>query len=501
VDTFINLPVISTKLGVELSPSPGRYFVRRDTGALISQLTETQSQLLHFIVTGPPGIGKSSALWAYACSQATFEPVLYIKLSPIGGSTIFRFRPRDDHSGFVIELCGIEALESFAGDIMIVDGVRSTPTPHTQQLVDIAVKWQRYASTEKQLIFVSSMQYALPNDDTPSILRARRWISFEPWTLESYHKACEDDTFWASVAPMLDEDPGQDATDEPNERRRRVCAKYRIAGGSARLMFGVDTAHAIAFIDIGVGALNDAAAVVKGLTGDGSNAAVNRIYTRKFGFVSDYALRQVVSKLDQACMCFLTNFSQTENNGSLDGQVLEIDFLFQIKQALTHKSSLSLKDHNHNVALPLPVLKTYQYDDKRLDAVRAEIVRDGVLNSFWLLPKSRIQGCFDALFIRKDGLTWRLLVLQVTRALKHDFKLAYCIPPLKMLQAAGLHFGPNSVQVVAILPDDHPRLPTGGFNFKPGSITSDKCVALQPVLDLTIPRHILGIVRTTTPLV
>ncbi|EGZ19812.1 hypothetical protein PHYSODRAFT_298212 [Phytophthora sojae] len=115
------------------------------------------------------------------------------------------------------------------------------------------------------------------------------------WSLEDYRDAAQDETFFNSVKDAFPSFPESGyATATPVERmsllerRQSVEMKHCIAGGSARLMFGVSVDNAVTFLDDAVSHLRNVGVIESLLA----------IYRREFGddetcLLSAYIARQI----------------------------------------------------------------------------------------------------------------------------------------------------------------------------------------------------------------
>ena len=337
------------------------------------------------------------------------------------------------------------------------------------------------------------MQYLLPEDDFGNALENQDYLGYTHWSLEEYFEAVQFDAFWDVVKDRLDVDPGEEETAEPNERRRRVLAKYAVAGGSARFMFMVDTNAATKKLLDAVNMVGDYKAFADHLHGDGSNQALNRLFTKAHGFVSDLALRLFTVRCDSNFFSVLNTASKFVQNPSFDGQVFELDFLFQVRSTTKSARDIQLFAFGGQ---PFNFSASTFLEYAQPDDLTAVIQGLDVPASFWMLPKSRQQGCYDALHIAVDAAkSARVTAVQVTVSDKHDFKLGYCIPALKMLQKAGLALGSGSLTIGVVVPADH-RTDAAGYAFKAGTVFSNKNKVIEPFLRQPVPSFVLGLNRT-----
>jgi hypothetical protein len=185
--------------------------------AMITHLTVNAISL----VQGPPGSGKSSMAWLWACQEAASgKSVLWIHLDELGGN-ICLMRDNDCQKYISTIDRVTEILDNCNENILVLDGL--VQLKH-DSFISHASVWVQ-TNSKKKLVLVSSLQLILKQET----IKVHQISEFKmpSWTIEEYNTALQNKLFKESVIHILPGDSLQEKIDD----------KYFLAGGCARWMF------------------------------------------------------------------------------------------------------------------------------------------------------------------------------------------------------------------------------------------------------------------------
>lgn len=223
----------------EETPNELLLFVRSGDPILWNALNDANDNVL---ISGSPGIGKSSLVWHWCCwkSREQKEPVYWIhanySATDFKFATIVIFTAKGNIfqlKNFEVDRSVYGLLEPLPGNIFVFDGILW----HTYaQGLTILTLWHH---RKKRMIFCTSSQVPRPSSSQSSI----RWHRVESysWTLFEIETACNLPAFYKQISKFLDAHPN----DENFTQQEKIKSKYYIAGGSAKLMFGMETEDVI----------------------------------------------------------------------------------------------------------------------------------------------------------------------------------------------------------------------------------------------------------------
>ncbi|KAF4040145.1 hypothetical protein GN244_ATG07574 [Phytophthora infestans] len=155
-------------------------------------------------------------------------------------------------------------------------------------------------------------------EDTLDEVDEEDTFALESWRIEDYREAINSDSFWESVKdmfPLRHESDG--ATVE--ERMQLLEMKYCVAGGSARLMFGVSTKKAVKSLNIAIQEMPNIESFSREFLGASPSGVVHRLLALYHRYddsgdhdvclVSDYVVRKAavvlgpsLLKISQICI-------------------------------------------------------------------------------------------------------------------------------------------------------------------------------------------------------
>jgi len=216
-------PLVKTSLtnvaGLDLVDKERFLFVRDEVKEMWVSLEEHDD----ILIRGPPGTGKSSICWCWACYQANNQKtVLWLHLSRLKTMKQVHLTPTTVHYGILHPHDIIGSIERYTGDILILDGI--TEKDRQDRVTNIAYIWKAI-SNQRKIVLVTSNQIKYGIED----LKLTHVINHPSWTLEQFKEACAIDEFYKCIATYLDKNLDKD---EAIER------KFSLTGGSARWMFG-----------------------------------------------------------------------------------------------------------------------------------------------------------------------------------------------------------------------------------------------------------------------
>jgi hypothetical protein len=230
--------------------------MRSSAKPLLPILNDPQNKLC--IIEGPPGTGKSSTVWAWACSTSSACSVRWVHIPILGGPALVDL----EQSKIVRRAASYDLQTAIAGctcHILILDGITHTKT----EFLDSAFDWMRQ-DVYQRIIIVSSLQVNIK----PEGIAYEGGATFlmPSWTIEEYTEALKDDEFRNRVEPNLGD--GVDLLE-------KILNKYFLAGGSARWMFDFTPELVLNLIDEKISRVSDFSLLTKGLCGRYSHCIVS----------------------------------------------------------------------------------------------------------------------------------------------------------------------------------------------------------------------------------
>lgn len=326
--------------GLDLSPSNHRrLYVRQEWDELWKKLCGTQNLYL----SGPPGTGKSSLVWAWCCwfaSQGNSLVWVHVTQSSVGDVMCFSNRLLE---AFTIESIS-EFLKQEQSPLLVVDG--ATKDTVVAEVIRSATAWWKREMETQRLIIVSSVQYTWPEEE---LLRFKmEELVSHGWTFHEYQSACQDRAFVNTVKSNLDADNDATTIDE------MLDAKLFFAGSSARSMFYFTTSRVIADIQEQVCKVASAKALMLGIQGDRSCSAVNHLMTTLNGvgsLVSQHVACVLSMKMDLKFVELANKYilSLSDKDKSFDEWIFQLDFLTNLHIAMEMKTALKLQPQVHVV--------------------------------------------------------------------------------------------------------------------------------------------------------
>jgi hypothetical protein len=418
-------------------------YVREEVSVLFDFLISSSRTKL---VEGPPGSGKSSATWAWACQKAeTTASVLWAHVQKGGGAVVATLSEK------TVKVVGTLPLSKLIGviskttvDIVVLDGIVGN-NERIQSLLDEAASWVTWGP-ERRVVQVTSESFTIPIEQLMSSNTTEHRVT--SWTFEQYTAAIHSADFFAQIDGCF----GDEETMED-----KMGNKFFLAGGCARWMFGVTIDEASADIEKHLDRVNDKVLLVSGMQGAKAVGSVNHLVQRlKSGtfLVSEFVARQLAETCEKAFVVQATSQAMRLGNPSFDGWVLEMDFMMQLRLACENGTSIKVNvmdTTEEEWAVPLRVLfnnpNDLVGDVISQDGVQVHHNKLNVVDYAWLVPKHWNQGAYDAAQVLPNSIRF----VQVTRGQTHSLKLQY----MRTLIAALVQIGRLvlTVEVVFVVPE------------------------------------------------
>jgi hypothetical protein len=386
----------------------------------------------HCIINGPPGTGKSSLVWAWACYRGSVckEHTVWMHYGHFGGVTMVVLNGSEGRVIFssilddlMNDLIKLVRAKSNNPVNLIVDGI----TKKNSTIIGSLHTYRRLYGAK--IIIVTSLSLITSIQEFPG------WKEFTMfgWTFQDYKQACAHPPFYNTVKSNLEElVNGKEEEDVDNLLKNR----FFLAGHCARWFFNFDIKSTIADIDKN---LCISEAYLQNLIGSRDGRTANTLLS-SFGhneqcIVSEYATRYFTLKCKFSIISGFLNQAAVKKNPAFQGWVVELAFLIGLRTAVSSPNVKEIKVFNGEVEESWTVHGiTEDLDPKD--------VEKNLLDSGWCIPKCWKQGGYDAFQLTKMGSSHLLRVVQVTRAEAHPFKLEYVCELLK-----GIHSKSNPVNI------------------------------------------------------
>lgn len=276
------------------------------------------------IISGPPGVGKSTVAWLTALKYAKSNSEVcwvhvrtghYYQLNPvtmqITQSAGSLYNPSPDP----LPRAPIFILDGATKDRTHVDKLRALVEPRVE--------------TPSLVIIVSSVQSDYAGD-----FQDYEQIDMPGWTVDEYTKAVSHDPVFKQVLPKL-LFPGEVAPEagfSMQEREDLIMRKFYIAGYCCRWMFDRSVEDARADIAKALSEVTDYEALKSMMYGIRSKNAKNRLImldpdqANRSRFTSAF-VAQELAKFCRSDMPALHSLVFTYGNTAMQGHALEIDFM------------------------------------------------------------------------------------------------------------------------------------------------------------------------------
>lgn len=437
-----------------------RLFMRSSSALLLERL-RTSNDYRALRVFGPPGIGKSCIVWAWACDEhVSGKKVLWVHLTK-------DFPPShilmNENGIFEVIHADEDYVEYSQVDIVIVDGVVGNLDSHMRYMRSLLC-WK--VNPHRKSIQVASMQVRV-NDEDDEYKHTLRF-TMAPWTIEEYLAACRNDEFFQQVKWAFKDLQAENIDD-------LITQKFYFAGSSARWMFNCSLAQVKLKIGRHIDACPNSIDLLKGIVGQTSIASVNHLWVgypfeherfRKF-FVSKYAARCVLFSGGLEAVKLAYGVARGLNNPTFTGWVVEMDFILQLHHSIKgqvpiHYFSANRESVDDKWDVPgvldfdfnciYSVRETISRGEINFDLTSIKAVKDLILNEYWLVPMKWNQGGYDVVRLVKLSNQYLVSFIQITAAHQHSLKLRY-FQDFASSIAFALEIEIPRIQIIMLVPD------------------------------------------------
>jgi hypothetical protein len=402
-------------------------FVRPEAVELWQKL-ESFDKALH--IEGPPGTGKSTLAWAWACFKAKTQKVLWVHRDPTGSGCVTELGDGSVVS-FPVKSDNLEKhIDGASAGIVVVDGI----TAKNDKLMGAAIVWgEKEKELNRKVVIVSSSQFVLGGEHYRN--HQMHCYSMPSWTLKQYESACSNDAFYAGVKSQLGD--GDD-----DDKMEQIANKFFIAGASARWMFAFDCDELVTKeIPKYVEKLSNMNDLLSGMSGERGATAVNHlcmVNKKGKGFiVSEFAMRLVAEKCESSFITQATSFARKFQNPAFDGWVFELDFLLQLRLKEESAITVTIDDVDGTESWQVKSRESF-HNVRDVGELQLE-------TNMWLIPLCWNQGGYDAVQVLDE----KLRFVQITRGATHDLKLHYFSELIKQVVEARFV---EHIEVVFVVP-------------------------------------------------
>ena len=411
-------------------------YLRNDVRDLFKVLDTVTKERGMVSVHGPPGCGKSFAVYAFICTLLDMNYVItWVHLPKRRSPSYVRFNNKRKEQGKV-EWDKMKTLLDFDSQgrvhIFILDGIVKTGK-YVEDVMIACNDWMTADLERCRQIAVSSMSCPVLFTADEERDYNLRWVSCHSWAIEDFKDAVKNSHLLKQIEHKLDAHLDDEVLKVHLKRDRerpltiddKLQSKFYFAGGSSRSMFDLTTKQVIENVNVDVTRAPDLFPFLSGAVTERNHEAVNRLLDT---YVDDAAVERckpistcaalaIARKLGSQLMTELrTVLKSISRNPGLNGLLWEmwvssklaIDGLtVQEKFGNTDTWATCVWDASpvleFNVRGPKPLI-----DENK---------------STWLKPDHWQQGGYDIVQINVQDRSFRFV--QVTRSQSHSFKTEY----------------------------------------------------------------------------
>lgn len=483
-------------------------FTRKEHSNIVNFLKGTD--ICCRVVQGPPGCGKSTAVWTYLLGWAkSGKKFLWFNMKK---STLTMIDAGEVFPPTEVLLAELDTYVMSGVHTLVLDGLRNADIPTVEPMLKRAIRMNI------DVILVASTQVSTKiNVRSAGIKRGVkdkvRKLVVKGWTMKEYEAACEHDLFFNHVlGNLLPEGAERKDTYTPEERRELLRQKFYYAGHSARWMFDFTIAEVVKDIKDRLAECNDFSAMLD------RNCTLmladptfeSPLEPTQLTFISPLVARMLARYLDATAVKKLYDLTGVFGTPTIKGSALEIDFISSVRRG-------SLKDRVFNVVEP-----TTPEAERRLDDIPDNTYVTGPMIIFyksglkcdhpyahtegvWFVPESPYQGGFGLAQLRRlDDGALCLRAVNVTLNKDHDLKMQDVVTFLNSLNALRAARKPalppiRRIELVMMLPKElalQARRPEAWVvEGEPSDReTRSQASAADPLPALTILRRVAGFI-------
>lgn len=456
----------------------------------------------NLLIEGPPGIGKSSIVWAWClnfCSQNHSKHVRWIHLSHKSMYVMVMDFNQGKYISHSFEPATFSMSTLTDCDVIVLDGI----SPVFQAVFVRVLGWAGTRATVPRLIFVSSVQFFIRDEDERAL--GIKTIYMAGWTLNDYLATCnllsinannsldfllrkQQQLFWDSVKDNV-VDPLTSVQNFPSDLIKK---KHYIAGASARWMFSntiEDVKQKISkLLDRDINMMQ----LIYGLIQPSTSVFPVTHLITKFresrlvnekqeeclvgSTVSKFVLEKLIEKNGIQFIVEAAN-RITKLGDVFSGWIFQADFLLHLeanlKREVQQRSIRVRNAQGQDVYWKIDSVLKFKQEQEIANLI---IMQD---TNCWLIPTTKInRGCYDVLYISNHILH----VIQITVANTHDFKMKYVVSVLKRLQAKLPNYI-HKVELFVVFPQKDYLITIPETEFKPGKFYAEPKVEWKNVLN------------------
>ena len=419
-------------------------------------------------VVGSPGVGKSSAVWTWLCSQNSrvvnkkgdeddpfaFWVHVFLK-GPLRCVILKKTKImwRDFVPSSICEL-----ISSVNARFFVLDGCREDDKHDLRSHAITNVNRKRMFGEEMIGIYVSSMSERTNANDE----RTLQIITHEvpPWTLEEQIEALKHPEFLESVQDKLSitesviagapSEPSKASSGARSARAARaaksdagsaeaaekgaytpevedlVKEKHFYAGGNAQWMFALTKTEVLTEIHRYLYTVIDKEAFMKGIVSISSKDAANHLMIRymvegrfKTFFASKYIAREILTDCDAAVFRVAYSLAETHrSNPAFLEWVVEFDFIAQLTRCKGGKLEF-VDSEGAKCSTVWDITDVINFDPR--DSITVASMPVGAC----LKPTKWNEEAYDLVFLLEDQGNLYLRFVQITNAVEHYANLAH----------------------------------------------------------------------------
>jgi hypothetical protein len=310
------------------------------------------------------------------------------------------------------------------------------------------------------------MQYLIDQQTMDRARLLRIAPCFQSWDLPEYITACNVSTLWDSI---------QHNFSIHADRIEALSEKHFYAGGSARWMFQKSIQDVQLAIDQKLNSAADVSVVVQHLKGEAAPDAINSLCQQRRNrdgvvrhfFISQYAIRRATEWADGAMVKLFVQHAEAIGNDAIKGWAFEMRCLFDWKQLVERRFTLSHIDSCVTATVPhVKTCLTQDVPEGVTDSSHTLVwngpesictldrhgfiscAPTGAMSNILIVPKLWNHGCFDCIFwLRGQKEIW---FVSATVSDSHSRKLRFIQDVVSKLLEADR---PDRVHLVTMVPD------------------------------------------------